>query len=171
MLGIISEEEFNKSINDSKNAPSLIRQKNEGGYNGHKTGLSIKKVIADESLESGNVKDIAKEFGVSRQSIDAYKRGDTSTGNQYHDKDLTEFVKSRKNKIADLAMDRLEIAADAITEDKLAAASLRDASSVMKDMASVVRDMTAKDDDGNNMLCSLFSCPDIKKLKITKLLI
>lgn len=166
MLGIVDESEFNKSLTDSKSAPSLVRIQNKGKQVGDAPiGNSVRKIISDEALTSGNNKSTADAFGVGISTIEQGKRGQIGRRN---DDDLSTFIKSRKNALAEVAMDKLGAAMDSITDDKLNQASLKESADVAKSMASIVRDMTADDGMNNKNEMNVqfvLHAPEMKKLE------
>jgi len=129
---------------------------------------SLRKLIGEESVINGreDAVKMASHFGISPSSVSAYANGATST-KSYHEsrKSILDHINKSKERIATKAKNRLVMALNQITEEKLAGAKLKDVSSIAKDMSGIVRDMspdTGRDDSGNKPQFIFYS-PQIRK--------
>jgi|SRR5215469_2287370 len=144
-IGILSDHEFNEELTSitSNNVPARVDKKELGRGDKKEVPESVRATIAQESLLGMSASEVAQEFKISPQSVNAYKHGNTSlvTYNK-PDKDLTKKNKSFKDRIVGKANHKLYKSLDAISDDELTNASLRDKSAVAKDMAAIVKSMT-----------------------------
>ncbi len=102
----------------------------------------MRAIIAQEAIVSGRTaEDVAREYGVSTQAVEAYKNGATSlaTYNQ-PDAALKTVVNEAKDVIKIEAQNKLLLAIQALTGEKITSAKARDIASIAKDMSSIVRD-------------------------------
>ena len=177
-MGIVSDEEMNKEIESFSRLPekrefpepvARVEERKERGWNGgRKEGDTdipdvLKRVIGDTILESGNRKHVSSVFGVSESTVSAAKVGAHSTAS-YHrpDKDLNSYIQGKKREIADRARGTLDRALDNITDEKLAAAKVRDLAGIAKDMAAVVRDMESGSEEKASQTNIVFYSPKPK---------
>lgn len=116
---------------------------------------SLRKIIGEESEINGRQDAIAlaKQFGISASSVSAYAHGNTSTST--YDKEsvpIRDHIAKSKARITVKARNRLVLALDGITKEKLEAAKLRDVSAIAKDMSGIIRDMEppAAGNNGDN---------------------
>jgi predicted transcriptional regulator len=109
---------------------------------------SLRSLIAQEHVENGrqSALELAKSFDISSSSVSAYAVGATST-KSYHDKSpaLVSSLNKSKLKIVGKARNRLNMALNGITEDKLNGARVRDLASVAKDMSAIIERMEPKE--------------------------
>lgn len=156
---ICSRESANSLISDDKNFLSKDdRNKDILNYevkeikHGRGVGTenltdAMRQLIAEDALVSGKtIEEVAKDYGVSPQSVSAYKHAATSTStyNQPNEA-LAPIVGDIKSQIKEEAQNKILSALIALNPDKIAAAKARDIASIAKDMSSVVRNLT---DDG-----------------------
>lgn len=158
-LGIISNELMQAELErlQDKTPRALIIEKPSVGRtpeNGN-TPDSIRKVIATEPLESS--KELARLFNVESSSVSAYKNGATGTAS-YNEPDLglKAVALGAKERIAKKARNRLGLALNHITDEKLSEAKLSEISSVARDMASVVKAMEPTIEHEKNQLNAQF---------------
>jgi hypothetical protein len=111
----------------------------------------LRKIIGEEGIVNGRRAsvDLAKEFGISHDSADAYRKGATSlaTYNQ-SDQALTSHLTHIKEGIARKATSRLDSALESITPEKLEDIKPRDAAGIAKDMSVIIRNMEPEVKEG-----------------------
>lgn len=134
--------ELNK-LNGTKPATSNVVDMVKRGRNGSKeVPESLRKVISEEAIISGNSAKIAESFDISKSSVDSYKHGSTSTASYNEpDVELTQHNNDVRNQIVGSARGRLLSALESLTPEKLEAAKARDAASIAKDMSVVIKNM------------------------------
>jgi hypothetical protein len=147
-LGIVNDDIFEAELTHSKvNEPLAIVVEKKGPGRPQETENvpdSIRKIIGDTALESGNAeaKKIARFFGTSEGTISAYKKGATSMGDYNNPaKELGKHINKTKERIAKRASNRINLAFDAFTKDKLEEATAPELASVIKQLSGVVKDM------------------------------
>lgn len=166
-LGIITDEQLNKEIgkipskinsNDINRIESeLIKDKikdaikdssfkvvdiKRGRGNVLEIPNEIRALVAEEVINGAPAKQIAKSFGISESSISAYKHDATSTTT--YDKPNDSLKKSNdsvRDVITDKARGRLMSALDAITDENISSAKVKDIASIAKDMSVIVKNM------------------------------
>lgn len=156
---ICNRSEANKLISDPKNLfKDDSRNKDVMDYpieeikHGRGAGTKnvepeIRKMIAEEAIRSNKTQaEIAEMYGVSPQSVEAYKNGSTSlaTYNEPNE-ELKEVVDKTKEDIALSAKNRLAQCLQELTPSKIGAAKAKDIAGIAKDMSSVVKNMTVGD--------------------------
>lgn len=158
-LGIVSEADFELEIknhiigsarSDESNEKVIdIRHGRPIGRGEVPTGL--RELVAGEAIAGADVNELKEQFNVSASSISAYKHNATSTAS-YHtpDKKLKDSNDIVRRAIVGPAQSRLIKAIEAITDDKLAEASIKIASGIAKDMSSVIKNMEGPDVVINN---------------------
>lgn len=110
----------------------------------------LRQIIGEEAIINGrsSALGLAKDFGISPSSVSAYTKGATSTATI----DVTPnvgVIKKAKLKISIKARNRLNLALNQITEEKLADAKLSEISSIAKDMSTVMKNMEDKNESGD----------------------
>jgi transposase-like protein len=102
-----------------------------------------RKIIAEEAIISGKtIVEIAEQFGISHDTVAAYKSGATSCATYNEkDEDLSKHINSVKENIISEAQNKLLTAIQEITSDKIGAAKVRDIAGIAKDMSSIVKNM------------------------------
>jgi len=102
----------------------------------------IRALVAEEAIINGHTQEIADRFGLSKSSVDAYKNGATSTTTYNEpDKSLSNANKQVRDVITDKARGRLMSALDAITDENIGNAKVKDIASIAKDMSVIVKNM------------------------------
>lgn len=107
-------------------------------------GEERRKEIATLALTSGlSIEEVAKLTGVSPQSVSAYKHGATSEAT-YNKKDesLGEHVDGIKTQVSNAAQNKLMMAIEALTGEKIHGAKARDIAGIAKDMSAIMKNMT-----------------------------
>lgn len=144
-MGIVSDANFERELDNSgpASAAKIVTQKVGRGPK-VATPDSIRKLLGGEAVTNGHGAGLAlaRELGVSESSVSAYQNGATSTASMDRpDPSLLEHVNEAKNNVAIKAREKLTLAIDAITADKLKDSSPRVAAGVAKDMSAVVKNM------------------------------
>jgi len=149
-LGIVEDSEFDVELNrldkpqDEPRAiivDKAVPGRSDGDMNVPK---GLRKIIGEEGLVNGRASAIglAKSFGVSHDSADAYRNGANSlaTYNQ-PDQALSSHLDNIKKGIAAKATGKLDAALESITPEKLEDVKPRDAAGIAKDMSVIVKNM------------------------------
>lgn len=164
-MGIVSDKDFGeeaKRLNireqSSTTFPSLseeqarIQEINRGRGDGN-TAVpdSLRKVIGETAITAGRQEAIAlaREFGISQASADAYAHGSTSLAS-YDKQPNLEHINSAKARVSKKARSKLMLALSAITKDKVTDLSVRDAAGVAKDMSVVMKNMETNSPTGGD---------------------
>lgn len=141
---VISDQELDKELSKLNNKPiqSEIIDIKHGRGPVTEVPSSLRKVIAEEAIVNGHSEEIAKQFGISKSSVDSYKHGATSTASYNNpDTELNDHVTSIKSDITNNARSKLLAALESLTPEKLEAVKARDAASIAKDMSVVIKNM------------------------------
>jgi predicted transcriptional regulator len=158
-LGIITDEQLNKELNriisiDKKdidrienevrapiNQPKVVDIK-RGRGNQLEIPNEIRALVSEEVINGTPAKQVAKAFGISESSISAYKNDATST-KSYHEpnESLKKSNDGIRDQITDKARGRLMSALDAITDENISNAKVKDIASIAKDMSVIVKNM------------------------------
>lgn len=81
--------------------------------------------------------------GASVSQVGAYKRGATSsTDSKNSNEPLAEVVEGIKNQVSNAAQNKLMLAIEALTGEKISGAKARDIAGIAKDMSSIMKNMT-----------------------------
>ena len=148
-MGIVSDADFNKE-KSSLNIPSAKTEPKITGEvvdvsRGRGTGNTqvpdgIKKIIGEESAINGRQAgvELAESFGVSPSSVSAYSVGANSTSS-YDDRPHSEFLKNAKSRLVKKARNKMMLAINGITKDKIDITNAKELAGIAKDMAAVVR--------------------------------
>jgi hypothetical protein len=103
---------------------------------------SIRSLVAEEAICGASPDEISKSFGVSKSSISAYKNDATSTASyDTPNKELKEKNDEVREDISGRARSKLIMALDAITEEKIGAAKVRDIASIAQSMSGIVKNL------------------------------
>lgn len=125
----------------------------------------LRKIIGEESAINGreSALDLADRFGVSPSSVSAYNQGARSTAS-YNDRPDISHITEAKLKIAKKARNRLVLALNSITQDKIEAAKIKDISGVAKDMSAIIRNMEPEHptNNGQNGPTFIFYSPQFR---------
>jgi hypothetical protein len=180
-LGIISDEEFQAELNNSSDVYETIKSvksvKSEvvplphpGRINGdNNVPNSLRKIIGETSNIEGRSEalELADKFGVSPSSVSAYANGATST-KTYDETPNRKHINEAKEKISRKARNRLFLALNALTPDKLEDAKAVDLASVAKSMSGIVKEMEPepeKESGGNKTVNFLIYSPQVREEK------
>lgn len=108
---------------------------------------SIRKLIAEESIENGNksAKNLVNSLGMnlSDATISTYKNGNISPSNSVSakDNDLLEYINQRKTKLGKKALNKMSLALNGLTAEKMEALEPKELSTIAKDMSIIVDKM------------------------------
>jgi predicted transcriptional regulator len=124
---------------------------NRGRGNTKEVPEVIREIIAEEAIINGNTDQIAKRFGISKSSVDAYKHGATSTAtyNEPNEK-LKKANDELRGLISTSARLKLLEALAEMTPERISKAKIRDIAAITKDLSAVARDMDSIQQPGNN---------------------
>jgi predicted transcriptional regulator len=158
-LGILTDEQLNKElgrnvpidnkdverieseINESARPPKIVDIK-RGRGNQLEIPNEIRALVAEEVINGAPAKQVSKMFGISESSISAYKHDATSTAS--YDKPNQSLKKANdlvRDDISDRARGKLLCALDAITEENISTAKVKDIASIAKDMSVICKNM------------------------------
>lgn len=169
-LGVVSDEQFEREKVDcvlEGTVEPLARGRHMGDVN---VPQEIRKLIADDHLANGreSAVELARDFGISSSSVSAYAKGATSTAT-YHEpnKDLTNYLASRKKRITKKSLTVLQSALQEITPDKLSTLSPTKLATVAKDMSVISKNMEPKTEQGqgDNKPQFVIYAPTVKEEK------
>jgi len=136
---VVDSESFELELSRLTNPSAKIVKMDKLGRGDKKeTPESLRALIAQDSLnQNGTAKQIAQAYGVSESSVNAYKGGATSTDRMVNGK-LDKDLVSRNEKIGKRAQNKMRLAIEHITKEKLEAAKVGEISQVAANMARVV---------------------------------
>ena len=155
-MGIVSDDEFEREINNSSiqivnvNEPKRIegtitRAPEKGrGENNVEVPESLRKVIGEESLVNGRASalHLASSFGIKPSSVSAYNNGSHSTASyNTPNENLNKHLTNKKERIANRARRKLDLALNQLTEDKFEGTKARDIAAIAKDMSVIIKNM------------------------------
>lgn len=179
-MGIVSNEEFESELNNSARngterntvkIPEIIveEEKKKGRGEGNvEVPNSLRKLIGDASVSDGRGEalDLANHFGISPSSVSAYSNGSTST-KSYDKKVNGNVINQAKQRIYRRARNRINLAFNHITEERLRNANLKTVSSVAKDMSMIIKNMESSGDNkvtvNNDKPTFVFYSPQLKQ--------
>lgn len=145
-LGIVTPEEYEKELNDTKTVEVLIKQIERGRpIGGKEVPEELKKLIGGDAIENGNgsALSLAQSFGLGTSNHTAYKAGATSPASyQKKNSDLMIFLDKTRTRVTKKASRRLLAALDSMTDDKLSELKPTDAAIVASAMSRVIKDVT-----------------------------
>jgi len=153
-LGIVSDADFEKELNKIPNVnvgdtfprdliPSISPLKTPGRYeNIPNVPDSLRAIVAEEHISGADRTELARTFGISKQSVDAYKNGATSLATYNKpDKKLARHIDIFKERVTKRASRKLIGALDSIPND-LSDEKPQVASQIAKDMSVIIKNMT-----------------------------
>jgi hypothetical protein len=143
-MGIVSDSDFNKELEKNQTpSTAVIKDINKGRGNGNvEVPNALRKVIGETSEIDGRQAaiDLASSFGISPSSVSAYSNGATSTAS-YADQPNKSHLEEAKERISKKARNKLLLAMNHITKEKLVDAPARILAGIAKDMSAVVKNM------------------------------
>jgi hypothetical protein len=152
-MGIVSPDEFDKELNNSKpkpvaNTPSQptieaeivdmpVPGRKEGDIN---VPDSLRQMIGATAFENGrsDALELGRQFGISPSAVSAYTHGSTSTAS-YDKTPNTSIIAKSRIRVQKRAMNRLMGALEHLTPEKLGEAKARDLAGIAKDMSAVIK--------------------------------
>lgn len=176
-MGIVSDSEFDSELGklgggeNKGNSVAIVKDIEKGRGNGNKNvPEGLRKIIGEESAIEGRASalELAEQFGISPSSVSAYNQGARSTATYDDRPDLT-HINEAKERISKKARNRLTLALNSLTKEKIESAKARDISGVAKDMSAVIRNMepeTQKSNGGNSGPTFIFYSPHIRKEEV-----
>lgn len=184
MLGLVNKELFDNELSDVNddlvmydrssadhtnevivNDEVIVNEVTKGrGKGTSEVPEVLRKVIAGEVIEGGNVSEVSDAFGISKSSISAYKNNATST-TSYHEpvKSLQEHNFAVRNKIVELSRSKLKKAIRFIDDDKLAGCNAVQLSMVARNMSSIANENDVMIKDNSNKQSVIIYRPRIKE--------
>jgi predicted transcriptional regulator len=176
-MGVVSDLDFRVELenltpnNGDRKSLAIIQDIEKGRGQGNvEVPDGLRKVIGDESISNGrnSAVELANNFGISPSSVSAYSNGARSTATYDERPDLS-VINQAKERIAKKARNRLVLALNSLTAEKIEASKARDISSVAKDMSAVVRNMEPeipKVNGGNAGPTFIFYSPQMRSEKV-----
>lgn len=163
-IGIVSSEDLDQELDRLSGKKIIIAdiETIKRGRDKVEVPEVVREIIGTDAIENGNnsAKALARAFGVSDSSVSAYKHSATSTASYHNpDSNLKDANNSIKEKIATKARNRLKMALNNITKEKLESAKLRDIAAVATSMASVIKQMEGDADDTQKQTNFIFYAP------------
>lgn len=172
-MGIVNNDDFDSEL--GKLCPSTDTIKGEikdiergRGIGDKAVPDTLRKIIGEESAINGrnSALTLASQFDISPSSVSAYSKGAHSTAS-YDDRPNDSHISKAKLKIASKARNRLVMALNSLTQDKIESAKVKDISGVAKDMAAVIRTMEPeKSNSDSNGPTFIFYSPQIRSEKV-----
>ena len=149
MMGIVSDSEFNSELDkltpnngDNKIVGEIKDIERGRGKDNLEVPQALRKIIGEESAINGrqNGLELANRFGISPSSVSAYNQGAHSTAT-YDNRPDIDNINGAKFRVAKRARNKLVLALNLLTREKIENAKARDISGVAKDMSAVIRNM------------------------------
>ena len=159
-MGIVSDNDFEDDLKkvcpppliDPLSHEAVIQDMERGrGIHNLQVPEALRKVIGEEVISNSRASaiDLAQNFGISPSSVSAYSDGARSTASMEKKPDLNNII-SAKLKIAKKARNRLNLALNSITEDKIASAKVKDIAGVAKDMSAIIKNLEPEQNRNSN---------------------
>jgi predicted transcriptional regulator len=152
-MGIVSDKDFESALNDATpsqnpsplpSIPSVeIVDMDKGRGKGNvEVPSALRQIIGEESVINGRASalEIANSFGIGPSSVSAYSHGATSTASIDTQPNLT-HLNDAKLRVAKKARNRLVMALNSLTQEKIDGAKAKDIAGVAKDMSAIIRNM------------------------------
>jgi hypothetical protein len=173
-MGIVNNNEFDleksnlKILEESNLVPStqIIDITKGRGIGNVEVPDSLRKIIGETSTIEGRSEAIAlaKQFGISSSSTSAYANGSHSTSSYDNPTEVKQHINNAKERITKKARNKLILALNHITTDKLENAGPAVLSQVARNMGCIIKDMEPDSDKvtGSNQPQFIFYAPQIK---------
>jgi hypothetical protein len=133
---------------------------NRGRGNAKEVPEVIREIISEKAITEGNTGQIAKAFGVSKSSVDAYKNGATSTATYNKpNEQLKQHNDELRGIISTSARLKLLQALEELTPERISKAKIKDIASITKDLSTIARDMDSVNQgkDGNSVKVMVYA--------------
>jgi len=165
-IGVISNEEMELELSSDRSVLHLVPAAQHGRNKGDdNVPQSIREFIASEAIAGASAEELHKALNVSRSSISAYKNGATSTTTYNKPQEaLANKINDVKTRIGSAAQNKIIMALNKISKDKLEGLGARDLGGLAKDMAHVVEKMQPKEQVDNNHVHLHLHAPEQRKL-------
>lgn len=177
-MGIVSDSEFDKALKDVTPCPNngdgiaVIKDINKGRGTGNtEVPDGLRKIIGEESAINGRASalELANKFGISPSSVSAYSHGANSTST-IDEQPNREFINNAKLHVAKKARNRLVLALNSITKEKIESAKVKDIAGVAKDMSAIVKNMEPESprngNGGNSGPTFVFYSPQFRREEV-----
>ena len=145
---VVSADEFEKEVrtinNEIKEYSKVIDIKRGRPEGSKDIPIEVKKDIATEYHTTDKTAlQISHETGLPYRNVRNYIVGTDCGGERYQEgnKELKEHIVELKKGLSEDARNRLKIALNEITPERIAGAKIRDVSAIARDMAAIARDM------------------------------
>jgi len=161
-MGLINDDSFDQELSRFN---GTIKDLKRGRGNGTKNvPQEIRKLVADEALLGANAQEIAEQFGISTQSVSAYKNGATSLATYNEpNKELSGHIDSTRSEITKSARTRLMEALESITPEKIATSKVQVASQIAKDMSAIIKNIEPQKENSGPTVQFVMYAPQMKK--------
>ena len=158
-MGLVDDKEFETELLKSR-IVNIRHGRNPGDKN---VPDSLRQIIGENTVEEGRngTKTLARAFGISDSSLNAYSQGARST-TTYHDRPNQDVIAKARERIVKKARNRLVSSLDNITPAKLAEEKPRDLAAIAKDMSSIIKDFEPRSDDNIRPQALIIFAPPMK---------
>ena len=173
-MGIVSDKEFERALEDATPPqnpiiPQIVPMEKGRGKGNVEVPDGLRKIIGEESAIEGRASalEIANNFGISPSSVSAYSQGATSTASIDTQPNLS-HINEAKLRVAKKARNRLVMALNSLTQEKIDSAKAKDIAGVAKDMAAVIRTMEPEGPktNGNSGPTFIFYSPQMRREEV-----
>lgn len=182
-MGIVSNSDFDNELENLTPLPPIPLGGSLGGgkaiitsippkgrdTNGVEVPDSLRKLIGSESVTNGrqSALELADKFAISPSSVSAYSQGSHSTAS-YGDRPDESGISEAKLRITKKARNRLVLALNSITQEKIDSAKVRDIAGVAKDMSAIISNMESKGSktEGDSGPTFIFYSPQTRSEKV-----
>jgi predicted transcriptional regulator len=188
-MGIVSDKDFDKELgnltpclpipcgnprgtpgDNDRVIAEVVRIERGRGFDNVEVPNSLRQMIGEESTIQGRASalELANNFGISPSSVSAYANGSNSTASMDVQSNLT-HINEAKLRVAKKARNRLVMALNSLTQEKIEGAKARDIAGIAKDMSAVIKTMepeSPKGLNGNSGPTFIFYSPQMRTEKV-----
>jgi predicted transcriptional regulator len=178
-MGIVSDKDFDRALNDVTPCPPMPLGRGSGvaivpinkgrGEGNVEVPEGLRKIIGEEAAINGRASalEIADKFGISPSSVSAYTHGSNSTAT-YDSQPGLEGINNAKQRVAKKARNKLIIALNSLTKEKIENAKAKDIAGVAKDMAAVIKTMEpeVQKTNGSSGPTFIFYSPQMRREEV-----
>jgi len=135
----VDDDVFDSELNNTVEHKQIIIGRPKGRKD---IPTGIRKLAAQDAIAGGTSKEVQEAYGISSSQVSAFKHDATSTAT--YDKPDEELKKSNdsfREQVSGTARERLMMALEGITPDKINNAKLPVVSSVARDMSVIIKNM------------------------------